>query len=100
MDIRRCTNTFVHLVYVSNYKFQGFAYFDTKDNNSLGIYLRLCVGLLDDSLKWHFLGKVTITLINLQNSDNSVTNSYTTEGKDVFTRRERWNWNRIQIICN
>ena len=73
--------------YVSNYKFQGCAEFDIENNNSLRIYLRLCVGLLDDSLKWPFLGKVTITLINLQNSDNSVTHSYTTEGKDQFTRR-------------
>ena len=73
--------------YVSNYKFQGCAEFDTKDDNSLWIYLCLCVGLLDDSLKWPFLGKVTLTLVNLQNSDNSVTHSYTTEGKDQFTRR-------------
>ena len=73
--------------YVSNYKFQGCAEFDTEDNNCLGIFVCLCVGLLDDSLKWPFLGKVIITLINPQNSDNSVTHSYTTEGKDVFTRR-------------
>ena len=74
--------------YVSNYKFQGFAEFDTKNNdNSLGIYLCLCVGLLDDSLKWPFLGKVVITLINPHNSDNSVTRAYTTEGRSEFNRR-------------
>ena len=73
--------------YVSNYKFQGLAKFDTEDNNSLGIYLGLCVGSLDDSLKWPFLGKVTITLIDPQNSYFSFTKSYTTEGKDYFTRR-------------
>ena len=73
--------------YVSDYKFQGLAEFDTEDKNSLGIYLCLCVGLLDDSLKWPFLGKVIITLINLQNSNNSDTESFTTEDNDCFTRR-------------
>ena len=74
--------------YVSNYKFRGSAEFDTKHcNNSLGIYLCLCVGLLDDSLKWPFLGKVTLTLIDPQNSHNSVTRAYTTEGRSEFNRR-------------
>ena len=72
--------------YVNNYKFQGLAYFNTEDNNQFEIYLRLCVGLLDDSLKWPFLGKVTTTLVNLQNSNNSITKSYLTEGNDVFDR--------------
>ena len=43
------------------------------------------MGLLDDSLKWPFLGKVIITLINLQNSDNSDTYSFMIEGEE-FTR--------------
>ena len=72
--------------YVNNYKFQGIADFNSRDNNQLGIYLRLCVGLLDDSLKWPFLGKVTITLVNIESSDNSLTESYLTEGKHMFKR--------------
>ena len=74
--------------YVHNYKFQGLAKFNTDGNDKLGIFLCLCVGILDDSLRFPFLGKVTITLINLRNSDESVTNSYLTEGVDeCFNRR-------------
>ena len=37
--------------YVGNYKFKGCAYFDTEHcDNSFGIFLCLCIGLLDDSL--------------------------------------------------
>ena len=53
----------------------------------MGIYLCLCDGLLDDSLKWPFLGKVTITLVNLvESSDNSITYSFLTEDNDAFNR--------------
>ena len=72
--------------YVNNYKFQGITYFDAEDDNQLGIFVRLCVGLLDDSLKWPFLGKVTVTLVNLESSVNSITYSFLTEDKDVFDR--------------
>ena len=72
--------------YVHNYKFQGSAEFDLDNNNVLGIFLSLCVGILDDSLKFPFLGKVTITLINLQNSDESITESYLTKGNEYFNK--------------
>ena len=75
--------------YVNNYKFQGLAEFDTRDDNQFGIYLCLCVGLLDDSLKWPFLGKVTLTLVNLESYDNSITKSYLTEGNDMFNKRTK-----------
>ena len=75
--------------YVNNYKFQGSAEFNTRDNNQLEIYLCLCVGLLDDSLKWPFLGKVTLTLVNLQSPDNSLTRSFLTQGNNVFYRRTK-----------
>ena len=75
--------------YVNNYKFQGSAYFNSRDNNQFGIYLCLCVGLLDDSLKWPFLGKVTTTLVNLESSDNYITKFYLTEGLDMFNRRTK-----------
>ena len=75
--------------YVNKYKFQGIACFDTKDNNQLVIFVRLCVGLLDDSLKWPFLGKITLTLVNLERPDNSITRSYLTEGKHMFKRRTK-----------
>ena len=72
--------------YVNNYKFKRSAEFDTKDNNRFSIFVCLCVGLLDDSLRWPFLGKVTITLVNLESYDNSITKSHLTEGKDDFNR--------------
>ena len=75
--------------YVHNYKFQGSAEFNTVGNNALGIFLCLCVGILDDSLRFPFLGKVTITLINLRNSDKPVTKFYLTEGKECFNRRTK-----------
>ena len=73
--------------YVHNYKFQGLAKFNRDGNNALDIFLRLCVGILDDSLKFPFLGKVTMTLINLRNSNKSVTKYYLTEGVERFNRR-------------
>ena len=72
--------------YINNYKFQGKAKFNTEDDNHLGIYLCLCVGLLDDSLKWPFLGKVTTTLVNIESSGNSITKSYLTKGFNVFNK--------------
>ena len=53
--------------YVNNYKFQAWTNFNAEDNNELGIFVRLCVGVLDDSLKWPFLGEVIVTLINMRN---------------------------------
>ena len=73
--------------YVDNYKFQGWAEFNSEDNNALGIYVRLCVGVLDGSLKWPFFGRVTLTLINMRNSNKLVTESFLTKDIECFTKR-------------
>ena len=76
--------------YVNNYRFKGVVDFG-EDTSSLGIYVSLCIGVLDDSLMWPFIGNVIITLVNLQDSNNSLTYSYKTEDNENFTRRKKKN---------
>ena len=73
--------------YVDNYKFQGLVKFNSEDNNALGIFVRLCIGVLDSSLKWPFFGRVTLTLVNMQHSDMFITESFSTKDIKCFTRR-------------
>ena len=76
--------------YVNNYKFKGMIEFTTEyDKYTLGVFVYLCVGVFDDSLKWPFLGKVVITLVHMEDPENSKTRFYLTENKIHFTRRTK-----------
>lgn len=74
--------------YVNNYKFNGMVKFPTQDDEEyLGVFVYLCVGVFDDPLEWPFLGKVTITLVNLLDPEDSITSFFLTENCGHFTRR-------------
>ena len=72
--------------YVNNYKFKGGADFGIGGSNSLGINIFLRRGVLDDSLMWPFIGNVIVTLVNMKDSNNSLTRSYKTENNECFTK--------------
>ena len=78
--------------YVNNYKFKAEILFTVTEISKLdlGVFVYLCVGVHDDSLKWPFVGKVLIHLVDIENESDFRTYSFSTEESDCFgyfTRR-------------
>ena len=78
--------------YVNNYKFKAEIKFSDTESGKLdlGVFVYMCVGVHDHSLKWPFLGKVLIHLEDIENESSFRTCSFSTKESDClffFTRR-------------
>ncbi|KAI6654366.1 hypothetical protein LOD99_763 [Oopsacas minuta] len=72
--------------YVGLYKFQGTIYPNYNNDKNLGIFIQIVRGKFDEDIIWPFSGKISITLLNKVNEDNSISKNFITEGESAFKK--------------